>query len=103
MELIDGVLRVLDYCAAKGLPVGDEEDWNIDMEIFHMICELHYLTARAYLYVIDRQTALFDFPWSKIYTSVFSFCRYYGIDPYELMQEKYQYNLTRPHKHGKRY
>lgn len=98
VELIDGVLRVLDYCAAKGIQVEDCK-WESTMGFFNLVVHLHNITSM--LIHIPRMVS----PKKQTYivSAVFAFVRSYGIDPYELMREKHQYNLTRPHKHGKRY
>lgn len=97
MELIDGVLRVLDYCSQKGWPVGDK-GWNYQPDFFTMLCELHELT-----HTLHHEGMTISLPNWRIISLVSAFVRSFGLDPYELMQEKHQYNLTRPHKHGKRY
>lgn len=98
MELIDGVLRVLDYCAAKCIQVEDC-NWESTMGFFNLVAHLHDITSM--LIHIPRMVS----PKKQTYiaSAVFAFVRSYGFDPYELMQEKHAYNLTRPHKHGKRY
>lgn len=97
MELIDGVLRVLDYCAANKYPV-DDKDYGFQEDFFSAVCRLHTLTENLHSY-----GGRFSHPQSLIISLAFTFCRSYGLDPYDLMQRKHEYNLTRPHKHGKRY
>ena len=97
MELIDGVLRVLDYCAAKGWLVGDK-GWNYQPDFFTMLCELHEFT-----HILYHEGMTISLPNWQIISLVSAFVRSFGLDPYELMHEKHQYNLTRPRKHGKRY
>jgi len=96
-ELIDGVLRVLDYCSQKGWLVGDK-GWNYQLDFFAMVCELHELT-----HILYHEGITISLPNWQIISLVSAFVRSFGLDPYELMQEKHAYNLTRPHKHGKRY
>lgn len=94
MELIDGVLRVLDYCAAYNAEVFDK-GWRHCENLFSAVVFLHVATSKLYVSGFSKV--------SKIVSCVFAFVRTYGFDPYELLHEKHAYNLTRPHKHGKRY
>lgn len=98
MELIDGVLRVLDYCAAKGWLVcaSVDEDSNAIM-FFDLICELHHSTD---MFGLHRDGHILA---GLIVDIVFAFVYAYDLDPYELMKRKHEFNLTRPRKHGKRY
>ncbi len=96
-ELIDGVLRVLDYCAEKNWIVG-EKGWDFQPDFFETVCRLHTLTDDLYH---DGMTV--SLPHFNIISLVFAFARSYGFDPYELMKQKHEFNLTRPPKHGKRY
>lgn len=98
MELIDGVLRVLDYCAAKGRPVVTfvDEDSNA-IVFFDLICILHHFTD---MLGFHRDGHILG---GAIVDIVFAFVYAYGFDPYDLMKQKHEFNLTRPHKHGKRY
>lgn len=97
-ELIDGVLRVLDYCAAKGHAVVDcvDVDGNA-IVFFDLICALHHCTD---MFGIRRDG---HFLANTIVMIVFTFVHACGFDPYELMKQKHEFNLTRPPKHGKRY
>ncbi len=98
MELIDGVLRVLDYCAEKGVQVADCK-WESTMGFFNLVVHLHNITSM--LIHIPRMVS----PKRQTYivSAVFAFVRSYDLDPYELMKQKHEFNLTRPHKHGKLY
>ncbi len=97
-ELIDGVLRVLDYCAEKGIQVEDCK-WESTMGFFNLVSHLHNITSM--LIHIPRMVS----PKKQTYiaSAVFAFVRSYGFDPYDLMKQKHEFNLTRPYKHGKRY
>ena len=97
MELIDGVLRVLDYCAAQDTEVQLQEYDNPVSNFFDLIVCLHYFTSKLDG-AFDLQSLV-----NEIIGLVFTFLRGYGFDPYGLMKQKHEFNLTRPHKHGKRY
>lgn len=99
MELIDGVLRVLDYCAEYGWNV-DDKSFVPKEDFFLLVCRLHRFTEDLY-----EGGGRFSVPNPQHYiiSHVFVFVRSYGFDPYDLMKEKHQFNLTRPKKHGKRY
>jgi hypothetical protein len=96
-ELIDGVLRVLDYCAANEPESRLQEYDNEVRNFFELIVCLHYMTSKIEGSP-DLQTIA-----NEIISYVFTFSREYGFDPYELMKQKHEFNLTRPPKHGKRY
>lgn len=98
MELIDGVLRVLDYCAANGFQVSIETQGLIP-NFFILLNVLHGGTNM----LRHVRCGLLQNPCCHIPSIVFAFVRSYGLDPYELMKQKHEFNLTRPHKHGKRY
>lgn len=106
MELIDGAIRLLDYCAAKGMLVAVDE-YRFQPDFFPMVCELHELTYHLlhldYNAPMKPHESILTLPLVRIPSLVFAFCRSYGVDPYDLMYEKYKYNLKRPYKHGKRY
>lgn len=106
MELIDGVLRVLDYCAAKDMLVA-VDDYHYQPEFFPMLCELHELTYHLphlnYSAPLKPHESIRTLSLVRIPSLVFAFCRSYGMDPYDLMRRKHEFNMTRPHKHGKRY
>lgn len=101
MELIDGVLRVLDFCAAKEFSIEGCKDEAFPF--FDLICNLHYITDEILLddCVDEKKTTSYNA--SRIISFVFAFVTDCGLDPYELMRQKHEYNLTRPKKHGKKY
>lgn len=97
MELIDGVLRVLDYCAAKDMASQLREFDSPVSNFFDLILCLHYFTND-----LEPESGM-QSDANEIVGLVFSFVRSYGFDPYDLMKRKHEFNLTRPPRHGKRY
>ena len=118
VELIDGVIRILDYIAYRGEAdeySGGSADWYFEMldaegeewtnkvramSVPALVNRLHIETCGAWrsLQMNDGfetdgllETATVAWQWIKGQ----------GLDPEELLIEKHEYNVTRPYKHGK--
>ena len=99
VELIDGVIRILDYVGYVNSP-----DLRISIvypceepeEGFcESICALHDMTHCARCYSCDRDKSL-----SIIVSESFRIIKKQGLDPEKIMLEKHEYNKTRPYRHG---
>lgn len=99
VELIDGVIRILDYVgymASKGERLYIDNPFTDELGSFcELICFLHDLTHGARCYVCDRDGTL-----SAIITHIFETIKKQGLDPEKIMLEKHEYNKTRPYRHG---
>lgn len=99
VELIDGVIRILDYVgymASKGERLYIDNPFVDGLESFcELICFLHDLTHDARCYYCDR-----DGLFTEIITHIFEFIKKQGLDPEAIMIEKHEYNKTRPYRHG---
>ena len=100
VELVDGVIRIMDFLSALGMPI-DNDDVEYAMQkcetlgkpVPWVVTELHNLTAQAYR-AID---------WTYLRMAMALALRYIeqrGLDPFEVMRQKHEYNRTRSYKHG---
>jgi hypothetical protein len=106
VELIDGVLRIVDLCEGIGVEV---EDWEIlrqgcearqemfekfgEIRIGMLISVLHKLVADVFgkkTFNKALEAAILALAWVE----------HQGTDPWELLCLKHEYNKTRPYKHG---
>lgn len=119
VELIDGVIRILDYLGDTGAareysdgtpdyyfemcgPEGEEWTRNVQaLSVGALVKRLHSETVKAG----DRA------PGDEMYadnlleaaTIVWAWIKGRGREPMALLMEKHEYNKTRPYKHGKRF
>lgn len=123
VELIDGVIRILDYVGYKSESIdygeltmndylhqvcmyGDEatrDEWaemqgdNVGALVMH----LHRETADA-----GRKVQAYNMYLGKLMSAVLMVWMWIegrGLDPMQLLIEKHEYNVTRPYKHGKKF
>lgn len=119
VELIDGVIRILDYLGyaggaeeyADGTPdwyfamFGPEgEEWTHKVQALSagaLVKRLHSETAKAG----DRASGdeMYADNLLEAATIAWQWIKGRGLDPMELLIEKHEYNKTRPYKHGKRF
>lgn len=104
VELIDGCIRILDFAGKCGVAMPFEGIEREQRSLPSLIAHLHYYTAIAQD-SIGRTGKIIDNGWSgwlgsAIFES-FWYIAAQGLDPYELMKLKHEYNKTRPYKHGK--
>lgn len=105
VELIDGVLRCMDYLAREGvlpkeanlesahkLACGKIKD-GVSLPV--LVNNLHAMTVTACV----GETYML---WVAV-MAVFAWLEKQGIDPEAVIRAKHEYNKTRPYKHGKRY
>lgn len=110
VELIDGVIRILDLFGHYGAKFPEEMEAE---DISHMITPedarvaagfrlpefvnfLHNETALAFKAIIDRVFVL-----EMCAAFVFNWISGNGLDPMKVLMEKHNYNITRPWKHNK--
>lgn len=95
VELSDGCIRILDMLAERGEltqePKEEIEECDIarfgkTMKLPEFVSHLHFRTAHHQL--------------KQCVCMVHDFLSVRGIDLYEVMRTKHQYNITRPYKHG---
>ena len=112
VELADGVIRIFDYFGHAGTKY--EEDVDIDkaidvlpdevkaniptMSFPDFINLLHIMTVFA---CTSNTTEDNIRHLDDAVAAVLLWIKMQGIDPLEIMQQKHEYNKTRPYKHGK--
>ena len=107
VELIDGVLRCMDFLAAEdGLLTNDEargamEAAYADLEcdtskVPGLVCALHEMVSRV------TMTGCVGMLWCCVFI-VWAWLEKQGVGPEAVLRMKHEYNKTRPYKHGKRY
>ena len=119
VELIDGVIRILDYLGYKndadeyadGTPdwyfemLGEEgEEWTKDIQRLKfggIVCMLHKETTEAYRAMQHSEDEAEADGLLEAATVVWAWIKGRGLDPMQLLIEKHEYNVTRPYKHGK--
>lgn len=103
VELIDGVLRIMDMCEGIGAKV----DWQIlrqhcerrmtwlrdDMRFGTLIGAAHTLTTET----VVTEDAVCVVEAAAL---VLAWIAKQGTDPWELLRIKHEYNKMRPYKHG---
>lgn len=120
VELMDGVIRILDFIGfgvgAFGMVLDDPDGGPATMESLYMteaaedyegisvmeiVACLHRLTSVAMPVEEDEEMH---------YTSLLAACRcamawvyHNGLDPMKVLLEKHEYNKGRPYKHGKKF
>lgn len=116
VELIDGVIRILDWMASQYDDHGCDE-WEVFKECMdtaganvHMIYGVNVKDMKASKLV----NALHDFTSMAIGNEktedygiavgmVFEWIRAQGMEPEAILMRKHRYNTTRPYKHGKNF
>ena len=117
VELIDGVIRILDLFGFVGIqhedrqtgePATIESLWgkaaivdNAPEDAPTLIAFLHKFTADA---LSDDEEGEFDStPLLAAMSLALTWIHEQGLDPLELLAIKHEYNKTRPYKHGKKF
>lgn len=112
MELMDFVIRVLDYlgrmeytfaqtmCEPHTLAAWSVDDFQMDMEGSAVDLDLPDIVD-----VLHSEIALSDVRHNETYlvTAIglaVAWLEKRGVDPVAILTEKHEYNKTRPYKHG---
>lgn len=120
VELIDGVIRILDYyahafAADLDIDLGGTLEYYMEPDaddphaleaiakgsVGELVCSLHHLTSYAWSARVKGDNAR---EAETLLLTVVTACvwiRGRGLDPAALLFEKHAYNTTRPYKHGK--
>lgn len=111
VELIDGVIRILDYCGRKGIKIPkdlEEYEWYLeswDIPVSKVVSMLHSNIVYSYAYYddADGDDEMHEGYLFMAIASVFRWIKEKGLDPVKIMKDKHEYNRTRPYKHNKHY
>lgn len=120
VELIDGVIRILDYyahafAADLDIDLGGTLEYYMEPDaddphaleaiakgsVGELVCSLHHLISHAWIARVKGDKAR---EAEALLLAVVTACvwiRGRGIDPEALLAEKHAYNTTRSYKHGK--
>ena len=114
VELIDGVIRILDLLGKEKFQF-DDEDWELNglkclcgvahceneiglvgFPVAEVVDCLHYETA-------TDPIAPYHDGYMVAIGVVFAWIRAQGMEPEAILMRKHRYNTTRPYKHGKKF
>lgn len=104
VELIDGVIRMLDYIASCGDVGTIEFSTKVPMksvELPELIAFLHSDTTMSWFSAFGGEDGgiVIRILVGTIQL-VFLWIAKHGLDPLEILREKHEYNKTRPYRHG---
>lgn len=114
VELIDGVIRILDYLGKENELVLDR--WEMTPKGEKILCREFpdHKYDLSKVRVPELVDLLHEFvvqdSWDDVHTgyhnaiaAVFAWVQAHGISPEVILVRKHQYNKTRPYKHGKKF
>ena len=101
VELADCVIRMLDWCAAKGVDITATDDWwsgrlikLAGFELPKLIAELHFAIGDVY----ENENCTSSYP--EIIRAIQTWLAARDIDLWEVARLKHEYNKTRSYRHG---
>lgn len=103
VELIDGVIRILDYIAMCG------GTYHIDLALYErinpvelpeLVAHLHDFTSRSWLIPYSDGMYINASVLAVNVKAVFVWINRQGFNPIEILKEKHEYNKARPYRHG---
>lgn len=114
VELIDGVIRILDAMGQYGITLEDKETggpeeieslWGkcaamdvVPEDVGELVSILHAFTSQTILEEKNDPACLVG-----AMSVALTWVHEQGIDPLALLLEKHEYNINRPYKHGKKF
>lgn len=101
VELIDGVIRMIDLCEAIGLYVEVKPISSV-LSFYKLVNEAHKYTAFLREF-IKTEKSLAQLEVEKCCGIIFGYIIEQGYDPMTIFEWKHRYNISRPYKHGKKY
>lgn len=126
VELMDGCIRIMDWCGKLGMMMTNEEPDN-QGTLERLSCEVCGILTNKTRGVVDplamtmdrvdvatlvdglhgciakHRTAEHHLDLLCAYGIACAWVRAQGLDPVKLMQAKHEYNKSRPYKHGKKF
>lgn len=114
VELADVIIRILDYFGKMECTIDEIESPGVLYKLENpnfpcFITQMHALVTNAWIHRGDTDEdsdqyadEANDTMWwlSETVASIFDWCKHNGIDMYEAIRIKHEYNKTRPFKHG---
>lgn len=115
VELIDGVIRILDFMAYKF--ADEQEEWDnfssylksAQEEVrFKYGVDVRKIKEYKLIEILHDYTSLakegtYSCCFGSAVGAVFEWIRAQGLSPEAIMLRKHEYNVTRPYKHGKKF
>lgn len=104
VELADAVIRILDYVAQREFFTGPEmymEQIRITGEklpLPRLLVECHESITMARVYDEENMNPMAHF--TKVKANIREYLSDNGLDLYEIIRIKHEYNKTRPYRHG---
>ena len=105
VEIADAIIRLLDICATFNLDVNvNTEDKRISSKGLdhHLLLTVHLIGNTVNYSDIPNTRGFYDRLIESLH-SLFSLCNYYGINIMKVIEEKLEFNKSRPPKHGKKF
>lgn len=104
VELIDGVIRIIDLCEAVGSNIEEIKPMGITLGFYETVNDVHYHTAHLCgMLRLNKISPRFHERIEMCCGLIFQYIIEQGYDPMTILEWKHKYNLSRPYKHGKKY
>lgn len=115
VELIDGVIRILDLFGNMGITCSDPHtgeasdfeglwgDGTLEKEVPESVAELVCVLHAGTSYIFDDDNNGSPLPLVAVMATALMWIHRHGLDPLELLLMKHEYNKGRPYKHGKKF
>lgn len=112
VELIDCVIRILDYVGSKDKDVQDIFTEHYIQKvgangktkvISYTVALMHNWISRAWVHGEKKRHEKEMKLLADVVAMIYFWIGERGINPYEVLKRKHEYNKNRPHKHGKKF
>ena len=115
VELADAVIRVLDMAAQVGMPLQEDDAARDELDMMRdeakkgfedfgtVIAFLHTITSDLYGAIVKHEFANSISAALAIVAYVEGYLTCNGLDLWQVIELKHNYNKGRPYKHGKKF
>lgn len=107
VELVDGVIRILDLMAHEGMKVYEADDLRLrNCTLPRLVTTLHYCTSNVVDHVnntgkwIRNGLDAVENDFNCCLTTAMAWLDEQGVDFEVVLRAKHEYNKTRPYRHG---